>query len=366
MRSVIPQTIQVKRPLGIELPPTIGTVGDRPTLPNLARLLAYASWRRHLRAWQPREPSQWLAQYAYVEQLTPYLSLHTIHLRTRGPGADRSRWCLRLYLHAWPAASQDTSNRSIPSLPIPADLVECANDKGTLLYYATRDHSLFPSEEIGARDGVYLDDVYALLLPYQPQPLEVRLAQGTVAESAADPLDSVGIAREASTAHARFHITPRPHTAPGSRLPPSAPGHIRDHERQFGFVRGLRDQAYADANLTGERLVTLRTRMDTTPPSELLRAIEDRKITRAEEWAAAVDPQRLSAEDWGDLRAVLYASMQARARYEAMAAVSQYLCETLPDGHLYTDIGGRLKCERCGFEQLGQDPSLYEADSFLR
>ena len=366
-------TTLVKLPPGSELPPTLGSIGNRPTLPELARILAYASWRRHLRAWRPRETSQWLTQYAYVEHVTPHVSLMTIHLRSRDQAAkDRSQWCLRLFLHAW---SPDRAGVS-PSVPshatIRPDLVQCANERGTLLYYATHTHSLFPDEAIGLRDGAYLDDVYALLLPYQPQPLEVRLAQGGLAANdipaaLAQQIDQTPGWR-GNTGHPVVSSPASGRSMSGDRTAHKtpAPEPIRDQERRFAHVRGLRDRAYVDLNAIGERLVTLRTQLDSTPTAELLRAIEDRKITRAEEWAAAVNPRSLPAQDWLQLREVLHASLQAKARYEALAEVCQYICETLPDGHPYVEVGGRLKCERCGFEQLGQDPALYEADSFLR
>lgn len=370
MDTVLPPTTVVKLPPGSELPSTIGEVGTRPALPELARILAYASWRRHLRAWRPREASQWLTQYAYVEQLSPHVSLMTIHLRSREQTSkDRSRWCLRLFLHAWSARATGAPSPQ-PSRPtIPPELAAWANERGTLLYYATHVHPLFPDEEIGMRDGGYLDEVYALLLPYQPHPLEVRLAQGgvTVTEvHGALPQSTMASGQRNTNGHPALYSLPSGHTALSDRSSRTTSEPIRDQERRFAHVRGLRDQANIDLNVVGERLVTLRTQLDSTPTAELLRAIEDRKITRAEEWAAAVNPRSLPAQDWLKLREALHSSLQAKARYEALAEVCQYICETLPDGHPYIEVGGRLKCERCGFEQLGQDPALYEADSFLR
>lgn len=373
METVLPQaTVEatvVKLPPGSELPATLGSMGNRPALPELARAIAYASWRRHLRAWRPREASQWLSQYAYVEQLSPHVSLMTIHLRSREQTSrDRSRWCLRLFLHAWSARTTGAPSPQ-PSRPtIPPELAACANERGTLLYYATHVHPLFPDEEIGTRDGTHLDEIYALLLPYQPHPLEVRLAQGGVTVTEVQgrlPPSDPAISEHDGNGH-RVVLPTNGHAASGDRIARKTPEPIREQERRFAYVRGLRDRAYVDLNTVGERLVTLRTQLDSTPPAELLRAIEDRKITRAEEWAAAVNPRSLATQDWLQLRSALHTSLQAKARYEALAEVCQYICETLPDGHPYQEVGGRLKCERCGFEQLGQDPTLYEADSFLR
>lgn len=376
METTLPQaTVEasvVKLPPGSELPPSLGAVGNRPALPELARMLAYASWRRHLRAWRARESSQWLTQYAYVEQITPHVSLMTIHLRScEQTTTDRSRWCLRLFLHAQSAQPAVAKTTSTPHIPIRPELAACANERGTLLYYATHAHSLFPDEEIGMRDGAYLDEVYALLLPYQPHPLEVRLAQGGVTPTempGAGSQITLTTQQRESAGYRAVSLPANGSITSGDRTirktPPPEP--IREQERRFAYVRGLRDRAYVDLNAIGERLVTLRTQLDSTPTAELLRAIEDRKITRAEEWAAAVNPRSLPAQDWVKLREALTTSVQAKARYEALAEVCQYICETLPDGHPYIEVGGRLKCERCGFEQMGQDPSLYEADSFLR
>ena len=374
METVRPQaTIEasiVKLPPGSELPTNVGSLGNRPALPELARIIAHASWRRHLRAWRPRETSQWLTQYAYVEQITPHVSLMTIHLRSgEQPIRGRSRWCLRLFLHAWSALMPGVPSSQASPITAPPELAACANESGTLLYYATHAHPLFPNEEISMRDGVYLDDVYSLLLPYQPHPLEVRLAQGgltvTEVQGTLPPLDPA-IGQPRGNEHPAAASPSYAHVTSADRIGRKTPEPIRDQERRFAHLRGLRDRAYVDLNAVGQRLVTLRTQLDSTPTAELLRAIEDRKITRAEEWAVAVNPRSLPAQDWLKLREALNASLQAKARFEALAEVCQYVCETLPDGHPYIEVGGRLKCERCGFEQLGQDPSLYDADSFLR